>query len=262
MGRTFEAAAIYRAQSMYSEVLRYLWPDSIVHVYRANADWYQLSEGYVQRTMIQPMTPYSPPRNPPLTSPPFWGEVAAPIAVVRQWCAPDAPLVTRIGHGGVAQIVDRLSRSRQGADWYGVTTQDDYFLGWTQAIFWRPVHNETSSAFRPTLHIDQRAQVLTGYDDSEIVFRTPISTRVNLVAGTYVVTERYPTGAPIKLPDYSNDFHGAPWRVHFGEGYELSGVYWHNRFGSPVPGPAVQVPTQVSHWLYNWLRDHAIITVA
>ena len=260
-GRTFEATPIYHAQDPHSEVLRHLWPDSIVNVYYAHENWYQLAEGYVQRTAIQPMTPYSPSNYQPITSLPFWAEVATPVAVVRQWCAPDAPLVTRIGHGGVVQIVDRLSGNRERADWYGIATQDDELLGWTQAIFWRPVCAETSPTLRSTLHIDQNTQLLTGYEGGEIVFQTPISSGETMMPGNHEVTGRQPTGTLVDVPQYAQSFHGVPWRVHFGEDYELSGTYWHNRFGSPVPGPAVQMSTQMAHWLYVWLGDYATISV-
>src|SRR5690554_8060943 len=83
------------------------------------------------------MLVYAPPQSIASSQSPFWGEVIAPIAPIRQYCSADAPLVTRIGHGGVAQIVDYLPGEPHG--WYGIGNQNGQVAGWTQAIYWQAV---------------------------------------------------------------------------------------------------------------------------
>jgi hypothetical protein len=47
-------------------------------------------------------------------------------------------------------------------------------------------------------------------------------------------------------------FHGASWPLNFGaEGECLAGVYWHNQFGRPTPGLAVQVTPLIARWLHT-----------
>jgi hypothetical protein len=210
--------------------------------------------------MIQPMTPYSPQTDLTL-APPFWAEVAAPVAPIRQWGAADAPLVTRIGHGGVLRIIDRLPGNREGTTWYGVASENGLLFGWTQAIFWRPVDTRTSTAVQPILLIDQNSQHLTAYDGEEIVLRAPMSTGEIMIPSSYPVSGRYPTGILENVPEYPQGLHGVPWTIRLGEDYQLSGAYWHNRFGSTVSGPAIQVPPVLAHWLYDWLGDNGIVSI-
>ncbi len=77
-----------------------------------------------------------------------WIEVVAPVAAVRQWCAPDAPLVTRIGHGGIVRVIDRLPGDTL---WYGIASETGDLLGWSQAAHWKPVIIAQSPAGDKTL---------------------------------------------------------------------------------------------------------------
>jgi hypothetical protein len=192
---------------------------------------------------------------------PFWAEVGAPVAPVRQWCAAEAPPMTRIGHGGIARVTDYLPGDGISAGWYGLDNGDGHFMGWTQAIYWRPVLEESLAAIHPTLHIERDDQALTAYDDGEAVLRAPVSMGLEIATGTYLVSERQLSGTPMFIPGQTQAIYGAPWRVQFGQNYELSGAYWHNRFGESVPGPAVQVTPLLARWLYHWLGECGTITV-
>ena len=261
-GRALQAIPLYTLKNLGSKVAGNLWPDSIMPIYSADDDWYHVPGGYVKRVMMQPMTRYEPSPYPQTQALPFWAEVAAPVAPIRQWCAADAPLVTRIGHGGVARIIDSLPGSREGMLWYGVQTNHNELLGWSQAAFWQPVQENTSPTSRPLLEIDQNLQLLTAYNEGERVLQALVSTGLEMIPGHYPVTGRQLAGLPLNLPGHSHAFHGVPWRIQFGAVYELSGAYWHNSFGSPMLGPTVQVPPFLASWLYGWLGDGGMISVS
>ena len=59
---------------------------------------------------------------------------AGALAVVRAYCAADAPIVARIGHGGVLRVIDYLPPGQSdGIGWYGVADDESSaLLGWTQ----------------------------------------------------------------------------------------------------------------------------------
>lgn len=259
-GRALEATPAHSQRNLRSPVVGYLWPDCIVSIYGADSFWYEVPNGYVPRSLVQPMASYEPAIN--LRTPtPFWAEVAAPVAPVRQWCAADAPPVTRIGHCGVIRVIDSLPADRTGSAWYGLESHDGGLLGWTQAVFWRPVNVETFNAPYSSLLIDRRLQLLTAFEQDEVVLQAQVSLAEALEPGNYPISGREMRGAPVNVSGYEHLFHGAPWRIRFGENHELMGVYWHNRFGAPTPGPSIQVAPTLARWLYSWLGDDGLVVV-
>lgn len=79
-----------------------------------------------------------------IEKPIFWAEVAGPVAAVRQWCAADAPFVTRIGHGGVAQIIDYLSDKT--TSWYEIAAGK-------RASCWAGHRQFIGDESRPKIHL-------------------------------------------------------------------------------------------------------------
>jgi hypothetical protein len=259
VGRTLNPLPIHRTSNLRSPITGRLWPDSIVSIINSHEDWYRVSGGYVQREGIQPMTPYTADTNIQLSDTAFWAEVAGPVASVRQWCAADAPLVARIGHGGTARVIDSLPGDQIGAFWYGIEADIGGLMGWTQAVHWRPVQDE-SAASSLRLHVDRATQQLTAYEDDEAVLQASISTGTDIEPGVYPVQARQVTGMWLSATDSHLAFHGLPWRISFGERHELSGVYWHNQFGKPIPGPAIQVTPLLARWLYPRLDGQIVIS--
>jgi hypothetical protein len=44
-------------------------------------------------------------------------------------------------------------------------------------------------------------------------------------------------------------------------GYDIVGVYWHNAFGAPALGPAVQLPPMVAASLFGWLAEGTKVSI-
>jgi hypothetical protein len=249
MGRALAAAPIYSAPN--AQVIAHLWPDSVMPIHDSKGDWYKVPQGYILKTALQPMALYETPAQ--IEKPIFWAEVAGPVAAVRQWCAADAPLVTRIGHGGVAQVIDLLPG--EPSPWYGIAAENGDLLGWTQATHWRRVEAENSDVTPLSLEIDQQNQTLTVYQDQIASLHAPISIGQSLTPGTYPL-QRGRMGRMV-----NNEFHGVPWQISIGDDYNLNGVYWHNQFGSTIPGPAVQITPMLAHWLYQYMDDNGFVTI-
>ncbi len=121
LGRAFSALPIYTTRNATAAPIAHLWPDSVATILDRDDDWYQIAGGWVRRAGLQPMLPYAADTYRFVQAAPFWAEVAAPVAPVRAYCAADAPLVTRIGHGGVSQVIDTLPGEPNG--WYGIADQ-------------------------------------------------------------------------------------------------------------------------------------------
>lgn len=257
-GRALFAAPIFHTRNVQSEVVGQLWPDSLVTLLDADSEWYRVPSGFVSRTNIQPMVAYSPNVSIANFNGPFWAEVAGPVTSVRTTCAANAPLVTRVGHGGVLRVVDYLPSEPHG--WYGVADEQDQFLGWTQAVFWRPVDTpfDNHASGEQQLLIDRETHKLTVIENDEPVLQAFTAIDQSLPSGQYSVYAQQMSG---RGQGYGKLYHGIPWQTYFGANYSIAGVYWHNRFGETVPGPAIQTTPVLARWLYSWLNDQTRIVV-
>lgn len=242
-GRALTTAPIHAAPDSSAPILTRLWSDTVVPLRSTDGAWYRLDNGFAPRETFQPMiAPVRRTTSP--DAPPFWGEVSGAIAVVREWCAADAPIVARVGHGGILQVIDYLPGE---INWYGVADASGVLLGWTQTAAWSPADlDDTAPSL--TLEIDTAVQELRALDADRLLLTAPISTGEMLTPGVYPIADRAPT--------HTSDHPGAAWSLAFG-GHTLDGVYWHNRFGAQHPGAAVQVTPALAKWLYS--RTNLII---
>jgi hypothetical protein len=247
-GRAFAAAPVHHSPN--GPVTGHLWPDSITPLIAVYENWYQVEQGYVKRADLQPIS-YDPAAHPSTpVNPPAWAMVVAPSASIRAWCAADAPLVTRIGHGGVMMVVDLLSGD---PIWYGIGSSAGERIGWSQASQWRAVDIQARSNDALDIVIQQRQ--MTIYRNSGAIARTAIATNMDsLPGGEFQITRGMPGS---EQPGY----HGAPWQLHWGDQFTLSGIYWHNRFGEVVPGPTIQATPVMAQWLYRQLGPDSRVTI-
>ncbi len=256
-GRALGALPIYATRNATTNAVARLWPDSITAIFDSDDEWYQVHGGWVRREGLQPMLPYDVGAYRFVNTKTFWAEVAAPVAPVRAFCAADAPLVTRIGHGGVSQVIDALPGEPNG--WYGIADQNGGLLGWTQGVFWRAVDVEINSGDDHMLHLDRKHGLMRAYAGKQPILEVPFSAGAGLQAGNFT-TQR---GAIGGLQWQDNKRHeGVSWQTLFGDGQTLAGIYWHNRFGQAVQGgPAVQTTPLLARWLYGWLGEDAHVIV-
>ena len=252
-GRALAALPVYAAPRSGAAILTTLWPDSVITISAVEDNWYQAAQGYVQRERVQPMTPYLPQTSVQIPESAFWAEVSGAIAPIRQSCAADAALVTRIGHGGVAQIVDYLPGEPNG--WYGVGDEHSNLIGWSQAIYWRPTDHTIEETGDNHLEINLATQHLSARENGDIILQAPCSIGRSVNPGSYTVEDRKPGGKSAYVENIPDAIHGVPWNINFGDGHNLTGAYWHNRFGRWTTGPSIQVTPLLAHWLYGWLHS-------
>ncbi len=247
-GRTFASTPIYDAPDTNAALIKMLWGDTVAPIVDMQDGWYRLNDGYTPRQNMQPMILPAQP-NSTLLDPPFWAEVSGAVAVIREWCAASAPLVTRVGHGGVLRVIDRLP-AENGDDWYGLAeSENGSRIGWSKASVWsaaqmRLLTQIDQAAPSLSLLVDQAAQAMEVRDADHPLLTAPISTGRNLPFGAYPITNRQMTLA-------QSDPFGTPYALTFSGDLHLTGAYWHNRFGASTPGAAIQVTTALARWLYS-----------
>ncbi|NDJ59735.1 MAG: L,D-transpeptidase [Chloroflexi bacterium] len=264
-GRALFPTAVYQRPAADASILRKVLPDTVIPLAAATDSlWYRTTDGFIPRESVQPMllTAGGPMGQP---AAPFWAEVTGPVAAVRAWCAPDAPLITRIGHGGVAQMIDYLPGDAPVVGWYGVaapglTASDGSVLGWTQSAPWAPTEVDVRAETISRLVIDRAARQITAYDRDQVRLRTAFASGGALPAGVYSVVRRAPGGV---AADAAATYHGAAWPLIFDDArLSVAGAYWHNRFGSEAVGPAIQVAPAAARWLYRWIAEETPIHIA
>ena len=108
--------------------------------------------------------------------------------------------------------------------------------------------------------VDLWQQVLTAYQDDQLVFTTLISsgrpshtTRL----GLYHVWIRLPTddmnGSMGQPDEYALPY--VPFVMYFDRSISLHGAYWHDNFGFMQSHGCVNMSVSDSHWLYDWIEN-------
>jgi hypothetical protein len=248
-GRTLAAAPVYHHPNTQAQPLHHLWPDSVVSLTEVSSSWYRNEAGFIPRQFIQPVS--LPIEREEVAELPCWAEVTAPVAPVWGWCSASAPLITRIGHGGAAQVIDALP------DWMGIADEKGELLGWSQTSHWGAVRFNRQPA--PVDLVIANSQ-LTVFQHNRAVAQLPVSLGQLLPAGKHPLTQGN-IGGMLCCPQPEQRFHGASWQLRFGNDYDITSVYWHNRFGEPVPGPDVQITPIMGRWLYEMAAEGSTITI-
>lgn len=233
-----------------------LWPDSAVPIQGRHAGWYAVAGGFVRRHELQPMLPYHPESALKPSHLPMPIGVIAPVAPVRRWASAGAPLLARVGYGGVLWAVDSLPDAGEGS-WYAVSrVPDGPLLGWTPAPRWssealdRPEHDSLPPR---TLTLDRARGILRAQEDGQEVLSAPAAAPVGAMRGVWPLSGASPTLTAGGWP-------GAAWGLR-SDGPSLYGVHWHHQLEGVSEGPGWEVSPWVARWLYGWLPDGAPISV-
>jgi len=253
-GRAFHLTDVYTQPDTASAVCGQLLPDSITQIEAVShsGTWYQVTgkdfSGFVRREALQPIVPYTPPDLVEEIGNGFWAEVVAPISVIREYCAGQAPIVTRLGFGAVIYVMDRMVDSHQQV-WYGLTdAPGSALIGWGAALQYAKWSPEPSQ--HESLHITISGRTLTVYDGSRAISRmltyapemSPLKTTIRTIQPGAAID----TAKPL----------GLPFLMQLGTGQRLHGAFWHNRFGDVSEQSTIEVPTLAAHWLYARLISY------
>ncbi|MEO1667271.1 MAG: SH3 domain-containing protein [Chloroflexota bacterium] len=239
--------------------LRRVWADTIISIEEFNngleSEWYRVQDGGIPRVDVQPMQPYTPQATLP-TKLPVDAEVAGAVGIIREYADANAPLIDRIGHGGVMTVLDMIE-NRHGA-WYSVAENDD-ILGWTQAIHWRTLPDVSHTPnHRLKVRISRADSTLSVLTRDNPLFTTTISLPQHIMPGEHTITRklRGTVGHRAKV------YRGLPYEFALSGAPTMQAVYWHNAFGSGAPSPHIEMNTLTGKWLYENInhKQNVIIT--
>lgn len=253
-GRALGTTHVYRmaASSVTPTVARRIWEDDMIAVHQWDDRWALTDDGAIERHLLQPVL-IEPRRA--VTELPAFVEVWAGSAPVQAWCSPDAPLVTRIGHHGVLQAVDRLQIDSD--DWL-LVAGDGEPLGWSQSSFWsQGITSPVIPDLRVAVTASHSRQRLDVSLNDVPLFSMPATIAPHLTPGSYSVSRRR-----IEASYREPRRFGVPYVIDFDD-YSMSGAYWHNSFGRPIhtPGSDIQVAPAAAQWLYQHLPERESISI-
>jgi hypothetical protein len=252
--RALSAAPIYSQPNSSISAVTQLWPDSVYSLLAKRGEWYQLYEGYVHETAVQPMfTSTVTTRH---FAPGTYASVTGPVAVLRHQADANATITGRIGHGGILRIADYLPEDIGAEAWLALADEDGTFLGWSQPGAWSPLSSDLAGDSQITrVIINRHTQQISAENAQGPLLKAPVTTGPNLRPGDYALSQR-------QLSAGSEVYHGLPYALYTGDSLLVAGAYWHNQFGRPTQeGHPVQLSPIVAAWLYAHLSETALIRV-
>lgn len=111
------------------------------------------------------------------------------------------------------------------------------------------------------IEIDLSAQRLFAWEGKKLVHSFRISTGKRSTptpVGKFKISSKYRLNR-MRGPGY--DIPDVPYAMYFYKGYAIHGVYWHNRFGTPVSHGCVNLPVSQARKLYNWTTPGTLVIV-
>lgn len=256
-GRALSAAPVYAHPDSQHAPICQLWPDSVHSLLTQKADWYHIPEGYVSRTALQPMFATPQPTAAFALAQPVM--VTGPVAVVRKEADIQAAIHTRIGHGGILQVVDYLPQDIGVQAWLGLADENGQFIGWSQPAAWSPLSLMASPKSTVThLLVNRHKQQISAENEKGVLLEAPITTGPSLKAGRYALTHRQLFSSTTLD---TTPYYGLPFTLKAEGELFMAGAYWHNQFGRPAAGPAIQLSPVLAQWLYQHVSETASITV-
>lgn len=244
--RALHTAPIRETPSPEAPVVRHLWEDEIFDIRAAVGRWIHSSEGFVAAHDAQPMLVTAPLE---ISEAPCWAAATGAAAAVRAWASDSAPLIEKIGHGGVMRILDRLTPRAAADDWIAIADEHDRLIGWSRNTLWSAIDWRTTAD--ADLIVDAALRRAALWESGTERMRADLTVGRLLVPGEYPVTLLQP-GATVTAARQTQ--LGVPYVQRAGNELSLGGVYWHNHFGAALNGMDIQLPVHIARAWFGRLR--------
>jgi hypothetical protein len=111
------------------------------------------------------------------------------------------------------------------------------------------------------IHVDLATQMVTAFEGEKMVFSTRCSSGQKGTDTPSGEFSTYHKGPSIHMTNSQGDaviknvynLAGVPWCSFFtGAGHAFHGTYWHNDYGRPRSHGCVNLPSELSKWIYRW----------
>ena len=289
---TVSEVYVYSEPSIRSQRIRRIRRDELVGMDEVfispqgpahNPRWYHLRRGgYIYSAYIQRV------ENQHLNQPLSWvaeggrlGEISVPFSdSYRKTLRSGWQRLYRLYYGSVHWIT-HLIEGPDGEPWYGLTDELLHVLYCVPASHVRPISPEELTPISPDVPSEEKQlqvsvadQLLTAYENGQVVFQTLVSTGIPSKEPT---PNGIPTHTPngrfrvsVKVPSKhmgdgnltgdpeAYELLGVPWVSFFhSTGVAFHGTYWHDNFGRMMSHGCVNMRNEDALWLYRWSQPIA-----
>jgi lipoprotein-anchoring transpeptidase ErfK/SrfK len=283
---TIPSVSVYSEPSDESLITGTWYRDDLVHVYEevvakepvTNPVWYRVWGGYMHRARLQRVKTIL---NPPLESIPETRRRLAEVTVpfTRPWRYTKAYGWEQLGFRMYYESVHWVHSVEEGptpGPWYYIYDDLTGFPYYVEPTHLRPIPSEELEPISPEvpaeakrIEVNLTTQVLTAYEDDEIVFQTKISSGIpygetDTPRGKFFIDPKTPTkhmGNGNLFADADDyELPGVPWTSFFtAAGHAFHGTYWHENFGSPMSHGCINMRTSEAKWLFRWVRPSYLV---
>jgi len=271
-----DSVSVFKEPDDNSHIVRTWQRDELVHVYETinsgtpgyNPVWYSVFGGYMHRARLQKVRIQY---NSSLTSIPdtkLLAELTVPYTQPYRYNQWDGwyPIPYRLYYTSI-QWITGIEAGPDGKAWYIVQdVGDKNIFYYVPAMQLRPISPEEITPLSPMISPDKkhievnlRTQLLTCYENDQIVFNTDVSTGLeygyDTPTGQFKINDKLASQRMRTTNRFAEDIAlaGVPWCSYFTEqGHAFHGTYWHDNFGIRMSHGCVNMRTEDSKWLFRW----------
>jgi hypothetical protein len=257
------AASDIVRRAVRDEVLPIITQVEGVPMFKHNAIWYKIHDGYVYSSLVQPVMDTANAPQPELAKATFWGEITVPISDGR-WTPGEAGKPGgRFYFGSVFRVIDAASDAA-GEWWYrlgaGVSHGDGPWIPARHLRRFDPVKDLSPlspDVVNKRIEISIAEQTMTAFEDDKPVLFTHVATGKGknfTPRGSYRIW-RKAIGQRMIGGEGSDryDLPGVPFPVYFTyRGIAFHGAYWHNDFGVVRSHGCINMYSDLARWIWRW----------
>jgi hypothetical protein len=233
-----------------------------------NTTWYEVDGGYMFSGDLQPVetnyqkTVYDIPAGGRL------GEITVPMSLTHLGPYTYSKNAHRLYYGSTHWIKKVVVTRDEKSIWYEI--YDDFLKNsfYVASYNMRLIPPEELTMLSPEvpaadklIHVDLATQMVTAFEGEKMVFSTRCSSGQKGTDTPSGEFSTYHKGPSIHMTNSQGDaviknvynLAGVPWCSFFtGAGHAFHGTYWHNDYGRPRSHGCVNLPSELSKWIYRW----------
>ena len=231
-----------------------------------NTTWYQVDGGYTYSGWVQPVeTKYQK----PFFDIPLEGklaEISIPWVLTYRSPYVYAKNAHRLFYGSTHWIKKVIVMRDEKSIWYETYDKEYKETYYIPSHAMRVIPDDELTPLSPEipaadklLHVDLTTQMVTAFEGQKMVLSARCASGqrgTDTPKGEFSTYHKGPSIHMTNQGDAVNNIYnlpGVPWCSFFtGAGHAFHGTYWHNDYGRPRSHGCVNIPTDVSKWVYRW----------
>ena len=193
-------------------------------------------------------------------------EISVPFSLTHLAPFTYAKTGPRLFYGSTHWVKRVLVTREEKSIWYEIYDKEDDRTFYIPSFNMRIIPDEELTMLSPEIpaadkliHVDLASQMVTAFEGEKMVFSARCSSGQR---GTDTPTGEFSTfhkGPSIHMTNQGDavqniyNLPGVPWTSFFtGMGHAFHGTYWHNDYGRPRSHGCINLPSDLSKWIYRW----------